>query len=203
MDGDISFEDYQRVVDFHGHRCPGLAIGIRVSELCLRKLGHNNDSALVTVCETDMCGVDAVQFLTGCTIGKGNLIVQNHGKMAFSFFRRRDGRGFRALLNDDTTGLNTDRMFELMGKIQDGTASPDEIRESARLRSKKEQMFLKAKLDDLFIVSNPLTDIPKAARVMRSIVCECCHEKTMEARIHRFAERFLCQPCFLAAGGRE
>ena len=32
-----------------------------------------------------MLAVDAVQVLTGCTFGKGNLIYRPTGKMAFSF----------------------------------------------------------------------------------------------------------------------
>jgi formylmethanofuran dehydrogenase subunit E len=49
----------------------------------------------VAVTETDMCGVDAIQFLTGCTFGKGNLIHRDWGKNACTFFRRSDGRAVR------------------------------------------------------------------------------------------------------------
>jgi formylmethanofuran dehydrogenase subunit E len=76
---------------FHGHMCPGLAIGIRASELALEEIGpHSKDEEIVAVVETDMCGVDAIQFLTGCTFGKGNLIHRDYGKNAFSFYRRSD-----------------------------------------------------------------------------------------------------------------
>lgn len=79
----------EKTISFHGHSCPGLAIGIRAAELALRELGSREN--LVAVVETDMCGVDAIQFLTGCTYGKGNLIHKDHGKMAFSFNDRTDG----------------------------------------------------------------------------------------------------------------
>ncbi|HEX2027481.1 MAG TPA: FmdE family protein, partial [Nitriliruptorales bacterium] len=64
-----------RVVDFHGHLCPGLAMGIQAARFALDEIGpHAQDEEVVAVTETDMCGVDAVQVLTGCTFGKGNLI---------------------------------------------------------------------------------------------------------------------------------
>jgi len=69
----ISSDQMERAVQFHGHWCPGLATGIRAAELALREIGHEADEEVVAVVETDMCGVDAIQFLTGCTFGKGNL----------------------------------------------------------------------------------------------------------------------------------
>ena len=85
----------ERTIAFHGHSCPGLAIGIRAAEIALRELPDVDQASLVCVTETDMCGVDAIQFLTGCTYGKGNLIHRDYGKLAFSFHDRRSGRGFR------------------------------------------------------------------------------------------------------------
>lgn len=81
----ISKDLIEKTIAFHGHSCPGLAIGIRVAELVLQKLGPCGQSDLVAVVETDMCGVDAIQFLTGCTFGKGNLIHKDYGKMATAF----------------------------------------------------------------------------------------------------------------------
>jgi len=67
-------EKIKQTIAFHGHSCPGLAIGIRAAELARDRLGTPDQSDLVAVAETDMCGLDAIQFLTGCTYGKGNLI---------------------------------------------------------------------------------------------------------------------------------
>ena len=44
---------------------------------------------VVCITENDACGVDAVQVITGCTMGKGNLIYRGTGKMVFSFFNRK------------------------------------------------------------------------------------------------------------------
>ena len=89
----LTEETIAKVIDFHGHSCPGLSIGMRVSELAQRELGDLPDTQMVCITETDMCGVDAVQYLTGCTFGKGNLIHRDYGKMAFTFYDREKGHG--------------------------------------------------------------------------------------------------------------
>ena len=76
----LSEEQIRQVIDFHGHSCPGLAIGIRAAELALREIGpHAADEEVAAVVETDMCGVDAIQFLTGsespCLTGGGYPVV--------------------------------------------------------------------------------------------------------------------------------
>ena len=47
--------------------------------------GRAQDEELVCVTENDACGVDAVQAVLGCTVGKGNLIFRMTGKQAFNF----------------------------------------------------------------------------------------------------------------------
>ncbi len=189
-------ETLERVIEFHGHKCPGLAIGIRASELCLTKLGHNNDSPLVTVCETDMCGVDAIQFLTGCSVGKGNLLLRDYGKMVFTFFRRKDGKGVRALLNPEFLGKSKAEMSKLMKSISDGSATEADKKRSKEIRSEVEAKYLKADLDEMFIISEPQMAIPRPAAILESLECESCGEKIMESRSRRFAGQTLCIPCF-------
>ena len=81
---------------FHGHSCPGLATGVRVAEIALREIGpHSTDEEVVCITETDNCAVDAIQYFTGCTFGKGNLIHLDHGKNVFTFIGRLDGKAVR------------------------------------------------------------------------------------------------------------
>lgn len=196
MDTLITSEDIQKTIDFHGHSCPGLAIGIRVSELCLRELGHNSQSPLVAICETDMCGVDAIQALTGCSVGKGNLLFRDYGKMGFTFFRRSDDRGFRAVVNPAFLGEDGVTMFELMKKKFSGNATPEEIRECDEIRSSNKHKYLTAGLDEIFILSEPQSEIPRPAKILTSVICDSCKEKTMESRSRYFDGSCLCIPCF-------
>jgi formylmethanofuran dehydrogenase subunit E-like metal-binding protein len=67
--------DLREVVQFHGHLCPGLALGYRVAKAALRELKADRpqDEELVAVVENDSCAADAIQFITGCTFGKETL----------------------------------------------------------------------------------------------------------------------------------
>ena len=86
---------WEDCAQFHGHKCPGLAIGYRAAVLAMEKLGlseGSQDEELVCISENDACGVDAIQVITGCTAGKGNLIFHMTGKEAYSFYCRKSGK---------------------------------------------------------------------------------------------------------------
>ncbi len=184
------------VIRFHGHSCPGLCIGIRASELAGRELGDIPDAQMVCITETDMCGVDAVQYLTGCTFGKGNLIHRDYGKMAFTFFDRKSGRGFRCLLKPDARGDMAGEMSSLHTKIASGEASEAEKTRCDELRRQIKEQLMQAELDALFDVMVPNEPMPTGARILESLTCETCGEATMESRTRRFAGKTLCKPCF-------
>lgn len=196
MSSQLSAETIARVVEFHGHSCPGLSIGIRASEMARRELGELPDNRLVCITETDMCGVDAVQFLTGCTFGKGNLIHRDHGKMAFTFFDRESGQGFRCILKPEARGNAGKELSELSRKIAEGDAGQTEKQRVQVLRQDMQANIMNADLDALFAVMAPLERMPRQARVLESLTCEKCGEVTMESRTRRFAGQILCRPCF-------
>lgn len=50
---------------------------------------------VVCIPENDACGVDALQIMLRCSIGKGNLLFHLAGKQAFSFYNRGTGRSVR------------------------------------------------------------------------------------------------------------
>jgi len=190
----ISKELIQACVAFHGHECPGLAIGIRAAELALRELGPAGPE-LVAVCETDMCGVDAIMVLTSCTVGKGNLIMRDLGKMAFSF-HRRGGRGFRAVLRPESRAGMDDRMGPLMGKDAEGRATEQDRMELAELRTGLQRRFMDLKLEEMFEIIPLESRPPRPPRILSSLACEHCGERVMESRTRRFMGKTLCIPCF-------
>jgi formylmethanofuran dehydrogenase subunit E len=196
MSCQISPEQIDATIAFHGHSCPGLAIGIRAAELALRELENPRDTEIVAVVETDMCGVDALQFLLGTTMGKGNLIHRDYGKMAFSFFRRETGRGFRAMLNPEARGGMDDEMAELMKKTGIGKASDAEKLRLAELRATLQDRFMTLPLDEMFQVTKVDQGAPRPPKILQSLACEHCGEKTMESRTRRFAGATICIPCF-------
>jgi len=192
----FSNETIDSTIAFHGHSCPGLVIGIRAVELAIQELGAPKDVEMVAVSETDMCGVDAIQFLTDCTFGKGNFLHRDYGKIAFSFFDRKTGKGFRALLNNNVWTEEGLEFGPLREKTADGSATSTEIQRLEEVRELIRERFMALELEDMFHVSPLTIDPPRGAKILESLTCECCGESVMESRTRRFGGKTTCIPCF-------
>jgi formylmethanofuran dehydrogenase subunit E len=171
----------EKTVAFHGHFCPGLLIGYRASLIALRELGveRAQDEELVTIAETDACGLDAVQYLTGCTMGKGNLILRDWGKQVFTFGRRSDDRMVRVALR-----------FGVTHRDAEDALPADEQRLRARERM---QTMSDNELFDVRWVDTPL---PSRARLFHTVRCSRCGEGVMEARAHLHEGEPVCPECY-------
>ncbi|MDQ4131922.1 MAG: FmdE family protein [Actinomycetota bacterium] len=173
----------RRTVEFHGHMCPGLAMGIRAAEVALREIGPPaEDEEVVAVVETDMCGVDAIQFLLGCTFGKGNLVHRDYGKNAYTVFRRSDGKAVR--------------ISERPGSRRPPEPEPESEEEFFERQRQRVDRILTAPIDDLYQVRPVDGEAPRTARIFASVDCAACGEATMETRIRRLDGQELCPPCF-------
>jgi len=186
-----------QVQSFHGHLCPGLAIGIQAAKIALRDIGaHSADEEVVAIVETDMCAVDAVQFMTGCTFGKGNLIFRDYGKNAFTFIRRDDEKAIRILTRPAAWGEPDAEHRELFAKFRKRLANAAEKARFQELHVGRAMRILEAAPAELFDVEVMTLKPPKTARIHRAIRCEECGETAMETRIRIFRERWICIPCF-------
>ncbi len=186
-----------RIIEFHGHMCPGLAMGMRAAEVALAEVGpHAGDEEVVAIVETDMCGVDAVQFLTGCTFGKGNLVHRDYGKNAYTFVRRSDGRAVRVSTRSGGWGSLDSERLTLFPKIRSGVASPEERERFFALQQEHSRRILSTPIEHIYDVREVDVVPPPLARVLASIDCASCAEPTMETRIRRFEGNELCPPCF-------
>jgi formylmethanofuran dehydrogenase subunit E len=192
----IDEQTLERVVEFHGHMCPGLAMGIQASQLALREIGASaKDEEVVAVVETDMCGVDAIQFLTGCTFGKGNLIHRDWGKNAYSFYRRSDGRAVRIAGRPDAWNRDPEHQ-ELFAKVRAGAATDGERARFFELHLSESRKVLDREPDALYAVEEISGPPPRKARIHASVPCGRCGEGVMETRVRRLDGRDLCPPCF-------
>ncbi|MCD6382832.1 MAG: formylmethanofuran dehydrogenase subunit E family protein, partial [Thermoplasmata archaeon] len=90
----------ERAARFHGHICPGLAVGCVASMIVLQRFPPSADEELVAVVENDSCSVDAIQVLTGCTFGKGNLFHYDYGKSVYTFYSRGSSKAIRLAMKD-------------------------------------------------------------------------------------------------------
>lgn len=191
--------DIDRIVEFHGHMCPGLAMGVLAARIALEEIGpHAADEEVVAVAETDMCAVDAVQFLTGCTFGKGNLVHRDWGKNAFTFYRRSDGRAIRVAARPGAIERDPEQT-ELLDRIRAGEAGEEEAQRLAELRLARARRVLEMEPTDVYTVEQFVGDPPPRARIHATLLCDGCGEGVMETRIRLYDGRQLCLPCYEAA----
>jgi formylmethanofuran dehydrogenase subunit E len=185
-------EDFERAVQFHGHICPGLAIGYRIAKYVKSHYPRSEDEELVCIAENSSCSIDAIQDLLGCTSGKGNLLFKDYGKQAFTFYSRDKDKALRIYFK----GEPLKGMEELRGKYFRGEASEREKKEFERLREKIIQDILKARDEDILSVQEVDMPAPEKARIYPSRRCDQCGESFMEILGRTFDGKVLCQECF-------
>ena len=190
---DIQNNDLREVIQFHGHLCPGLALGYRVAKAALRELKADRprDEELVAVVENDSCAVDAIQFITGCTFGKGNLIFRDYGKHVYTFFKRRTGQGVR--ISEDYRGFENEQRYPALKKRQD--AGEDVSRELQEFKMEKAAAVLKADEKDILVITTVSSPPPDEAKIRSSLRCAICGEKFMGSRSREKNGKVVCIPC--------
>lgn len=188
-----TFDD---IADFHGHACPGLALGYRVSLRALKEFGGRAaDEELVAIVENSSCAADAVQVMTGCTFGKGNLIFRDYGKQVYTFFTRLSGKGIRIVIDwkKPKETLQEKKMWERYSR---GDRSKKVVNFVHDRRTAKMRNILEAPEKDLMKVSRVKTGLPPEAEIYPSLTCESCGEKMMEPRARVKGGKVVCIPCF-------
>ncbi len=164
-------KQWERCVAFHGHSCGGLAIGYRAALYAASLLGlsFSEDEQVVCISENDACGVDAIQVLLGCSVGKGNLLFHMTGKQAFSFYERKSGRSVRLVLRPKPEGMTKEESFAY---------------------------YQNHAPEALFEVKETTLELPEPARIFRPVRCDGCGETAAENHIHLENGRKLCEDCY-------
>ena len=192
----LNSDDFQKCLKFHGHLCPGLSLGYKAAKAGLDWLKTNraSDEEVVAIVETDACGTDAIQVLTGCTFGKGNFIFKDYGKTAFTFFSRKSGRGVRIVLKPETA-VRDKQHRGLMGKLRDGSATESDRREFEQLHEKKSREILGKQVETLFNLNEVEIDAPPKAKMAPSKPCARCNEPTMATKLRDIDGQMICRGC--------
>lgn len=161
---------WDKSVAFHGHECGGLTIGYKAALYAMELLNidFSKDEDVVCITENDACGVDAIQAILGCSVGKGNLLFHMRGKQAFSFYNRKSGKSVRLVLRP-TPNMEREEKFKYLQE-----------REPRELFDVKETVII----------------LPERARIFRSIACDCCGETTSENYIRLSEGKNLCLDCY-------
>lgn len=146
--------------------------------------------------------MDAIQSLTGCTFGKGNLIFHDYGKGVYTFMRRSDNKAIRIVTKPEAWGEQSEEYKTVGDKVRAGKATEQERARFWELHEARSQELMNVPEEKLFEVRAIDAQMPKRARIHTSLACENCGEQTMETRIRRFRGRNLCITCFEAAEAR-
>jgi len=191
---DLQSDDLRDAIQFHGHLCPGLSLGFRVAKAALRELNaaRPQDEELVCIVENDSCAVDAIQFITGCTFGKGNLIFRDYGKHVYTFFNRRTGQGIR--ISEDYRGFEGGERFPALKKRQE--AGEDVSAEMQAYKMEKTAAIFHADEKEIMTITPIASELPREAKIRGSVRCAICGEKFMESRGRVKNSKMVCIPCF-------
>ncbi len=187
-------EDFRECVRFHGHICPGLAIGYAAAKAGSKLLGLNvaEDEEIVAFVENNSCAVDAIQVLLGCTFGKGNLIFRDWGKQVFTFLDRNSGRAVR--LSFKRLPRSEERHV-LKKKIDTGEASDAEKELWEKLRNQDIMELILSNPDRYFEIRNVHIEMPPYAEIVTTKNCETCGEATVVGRLTKREGRLICIDC--------
>jgi len=164
--------DLKPIIDFHGHFCPGLVLGYRAAKAGMERIHamRSEDEELIAIVENNSCAVDAIQYMTGCTFGKGNFFFRDYGKHVYTLALRPLGHGVRVSLKGT--------MFE----------KEDRDERIAQILSIDE--------NELFDIRDVTIELPSHARIHESVPCSRCGEPVMETRIKEKDGKGYCIPCF-------
>jgi len=194
----VSMKPFSEVTKFHGHVCPGSAIGYKASEAGLNEIKSISavDEEIVTIAENDSCAVDAVQVLTGCTLGKGNLLIVDHGKQVYTFIKRSSKEAVRVSLKDSfSIDTLAPQISKLRAKVNSGIASELEKEDLKQLVLDVSKEIIEIPYKEMFNVEHVHVDLPKKAKLFKSIKCSECGEMVSEHRSRVKNGKIVCIPC--------
>jgi formylmethanofuran dehydrogenase subunit E len=119
----------EKVYAYHTKRAPGIPIGCAMVLLAQEKLGECKKIGAIS--ETQVCLSDAIQYLTGCTIGNKYLKLKDQiGRYAMTLYSRKDGHGVRVFV--DQKKINKETMPEIWKFFQ--RKRGPEVRDNQELR---------------------------------------------------------------------
>ncbi len=183
--------ELKNTIEFHGHFCAGLAMGYRIAKYVKKYYKKSEDEELVAIVYNKSCSVDAIQYLLGCTFGKGNLIYRDYGKHVYIIYSREHKKGLRISFKDE--------IIKKMNGLKDELEKvPDEKKEEVRKKLKKEyrEWIINLPDEELLVIKEVDIPEPKKAKIYLSIKCEECGEYFMEITGRLINGKIVCKECF-------
>ncbi len=177
----------EEAVRFHGHLCPGQVLGVRMTLAGCREVGIDRPRSagkrLVVFVEIDRCATDAIQALTGVSIGKRTLKHLDYGKMAATFVDVESSRAVRVGAREEA-------------RARAGEWAPD-VADGRRAQIAAYRVMPEAEL----LTITPVVIAPGWLDRRRvRVSCDACGEGVNYQREVVKGGRALCRPC--ATGDR-
>jgi formylmethanofuran dehydrogenase subunit E len=169
----------------HGHICAGQVIGVRMAMIGLREIDihepRQQRKDFYVLVEIDRCATDAIQTVTGCSLGKRSLKWLDHGIMAATFVHLKSGRAVRITAREEARDTATKYCPEIEDKYQRQL-------EAYRLMPEEELFRI-----ETVKVEIPACDLP--GRPQRRIQCQSCGDWVQDCREVELDGRTLCKAC--------
>lgn len=173
-------------VKIHGHLCPGQVLGVKMSMLGLRKIGIEDPKGkdrknLIVFIEMDRCATDAIQSVTGCSLGHRTMKFLDYGKMAATFLNLKSGKAVRIIAREDS-------------REKAKNYFPDE-EDKYKVQFKAYKIMTERELFNVMDVKVTIKPEDMPGRPLRRIKCDQCGEYVQDLReVHR-DKMVLCKPC--------
>jgi formylmethanofuran dehydrogenase subunit E len=194
------FEEFLNIgLEFHGHRCPAMPMGLKAGMAAMAALGveRAQDKELYVKSETGKghaagCFLDGIMTATGCTYGKSNIEKLYYNKMAFTLIDQKSGRAVRVSLKPDFFEKALQSPF--VQKRKAGVPPQDIEPEIAdplinRVLSLAGEDFLD--IGEVYTV-----DVKKGKGVFTTKRCEQCGEVTFVNKLRETEDgKAVCIPC--------
>lgn len=171
--------------EFHGEVCAGIVIGTRIALAGLRELGMNPDERnrdLMVYVEIDRCMADAVQAVTGITMGHRTLKYKDYGKFAATFLDLSNGKAVRV------SAVEGPRPPQSDGESDGGM--PDMSKMVEKLTKVPEEELLLIEEVEVDIGEHDIPGFPKYRAY-----CEECGDRVLDKREVIVDGRTLCKAC--------
>ena len=182
-----SFENLLDVsTRIHGHICAGQVIGVRMSMLGLERIGIDDPKGadrkkLYVLVEIDRCATDAIQSVTGCSLGKRSMRWMDFGIMAATFVNLESGKAVRITAREESRELSKKYYPALANKYQQQLEAYKIMPE-----------------DELFLFQDVEVDIPECdmpGRPLRRVQCNRCGDYVQDCREVEQGGETLCRAC--------
>ena len=183
----IDFESLlQDSARMHGHLCPGQVLGVKMAMLGLKEVGiadpkGKDRKSIIVFVEMDRCATDAVQSVTGCSLGHRTMKFMDYGKMAATFLNLKTGKAVRVIAREDSRQKAKEYFPEIENKYE------------AQLEAYK--IMSDGELFDVMEVHVKVKPEDMPGRPLRRIKCDSCGEYVQDLREVQRNGRVLCRPC--------